>query len=147
MRTLVGIVALILALALPPTASTPAQPKPMKIGFLDLLTGGAAQVGRDMLNGAAAARSMEPRTCGHGPWSGRDHGRPASRPASYWRTDVVGLRASTTGRRRLTPPGIGRRSRGGQDPGDAQQYEWSGGGNAIRPGVENAETCRSDARR
>jgi hypothetical protein len=51
MRTLIRVVALVLALALPPAVSLPAQPKPIKVGVLALLTGGAAQVGRDMVNG------------------------------------------------------------------------------------------------
>jgi branched-chain amino acid transport system substrate-binding protein len=52
MQTLIRVVLLILALGLPVATPVAAQSsKPIKIGFLAPLTGGAAQVGRDTVNG------------------------------------------------------------------------------------------------
>jgi len=52
MQTLTRVVLLVLALGLPVAVPVAAQSsKPIKIGFLAPLTGGAAQVGRDMVNG------------------------------------------------------------------------------------------------
>ncbi|HXI19654.1 MAG TPA: penicillin-binding protein activator [Gemmatimonadales bacterium] len=52
MQTLTRALLLLLALGFPLAAPAAAQPgKPVKIGFLAPLTGGAAQIGRDMVNG------------------------------------------------------------------------------------------------
>lgn len=52
MQTLTRVVLLVLALGVPVAVPVAAQPnKPIKIGFLAPLTGGAAQVGRDTVNG------------------------------------------------------------------------------------------------
>ncbi|HKZ07458.1 MAG TPA: ABC transporter substrate-binding protein [Methylomirabilota bacterium] len=50
-RLLVCLLALIAAALLLGAPPTPAQPGPIKIGFLAPLTGGAAQIGRDTVNG------------------------------------------------------------------------------------------------
>src|SRR5215470_15084128 len=46
-----SVILLALAGSLALLASAAAQKKPVKIGFLAPLTGGAAQIGRDMVNG------------------------------------------------------------------------------------------------